>query len=315
MKMSAGAGLMRPSERSVSVVIPTICRASVRSAVESALRQSYPPLEIIVVVDSDGEPDLPESPAVRVVRTSGRVGPSLAKHVGVESAVGTVIAFLDDDDVWRQDKLAVQLAAAPDGDKWILASRFSVHIDGREPIIGPRTLITPHEPVAPFLFEFRAQRAFNMVQTSTLVFPRSVAEAVPLSVAAGSIHDDPKWLIEVRRAFPDIPVIQVAEPLVDIMWTPASLSRSGVDRSAELIAWGISELADESKRVRGDYMLTSPVGSALGAGSYRGVARSVAAGIRYGRPGVLAWASVVKSLLKLSAGRIRAGATRRRGPE
>lgn len=265
-----------------------------------------------MVVDSDGEPDVPDSPEVRVVRTSGRVGPSLAKHVGVETAVGTVIAFLDDDDVWHQNKLAVQLAAAPDGDKWILASRFSVHIDGREPIIGPRKLITRYEPVAPFLFEFRMQRAFNMVQTSTLVFPRALAKAVPLSVAAGSIHDDPKWLIEVRRAFPDIPVIQVAESLVDIMWTSASLSRSGMDRSVELIEWGVKELACESRRVRGDYMLTSPVGSALGAASYRGVARSIVAGVRYGRPGMLAWLSVTKSLLKLSAGRIRAVATRRR---
>jgi len=297
-------------ERSVSVVIPTICRASVKAAVESALCQTFPPLEVIVVVDSEGEPDLPESPAVRVVRTTGRVGPSLAKHLGIESARGDVIALLDDDDVWRPDKLAIQLAAAPEGDEWILASRFSVHIDGHPPIVGPRTLITRYEPVAPFLFEFRMQRAFNMVQTSTLVFPRVLTETVPMSVAAGSIHDDPKWLIEVRRAFPSIPVIQVAEPLVDIIWTPSSLSRSGVDRSQELIDWGISELAGESKRVRGDYMLTSPVGSALGAGSYRGVARSIAAGVRFGRPGKLACASVVKSTLKLTAGRIRTVATR-----
>jgi hypothetical protein len=292
-------------ERTVSVVIPTICRPSLRGAVESALHQTFSPLEVVVVVDSDGEPDLPDSPVVRVIRTSGRVGPSLAKHLGVESARGDVIALLDDDDVWRQDKLAVQLAAAPPGDEWILASRFSVHIDGREPIIGPRTVITRNEPVAAFLFEFRAQRAFNMVQTSTLVFPRALSETIPMSVAAGSIHDDPKWLIEVRRAFPDLPIIQLPEPLVDIVWTPASLSRSGVDRSQELIAWGKEELVDETRRVRGDYMLTSPVGSALGAGSPRGVAKSIAAGVRYGRPGRLAWASAVKSILKLGWGRLR----------
>lgn len=300
---------MRP-ERSVSVVIPTICRASVKAAVESALHQTFTPLEIIVVVDSEGEPDLPEAAAVRVVRTTGRVGPSLAKHLGIESARGDVIALLDDDDVWRHDKLAIQLAAAPEGDEWILASRFSVHVDGHPPTVGPRTTITRDEPVAPFLFEFRMKRAFNMVQTSTLVFPRVLTETVPMSVAAGSIHDDPKWLIEVRRAFPGIPVIQVAEPLVDIIWTPSSLSRSGVDRSQELIDWGLKELAGESKRVRGDYMLTSPVGSALGADSYGGVVKSIAAGVRFGRPGKLAWASVVKSLLKLTAGRVRTVATR-----
>lgn len=290
----------------VSVVIPTIGRASLRKAVESALRQTSPPIEVVVVLDADCEPDLPPSPAVRVVRTSGGVGASMAKHIGVQAATGNVIALLDDDDVWRDDKLEVQLAAAPPGDQWIVASRFYVHVGDAEPVVGPRTPITRDERVAPFLFEFREQRAYNMVQTSTLVFPAAVTRTVPMSVAAGSIHDDPKWLIEVRRAFPDLPIIQVPEPLVDVIWTAGSLSRSGVDRSQELIDWGIRELADESKRVRGDYLLTSPVGSALGAGSLGGVARSIVAAVRCGRPGPLAWASVTKSILKLGRGRLGA---------
>ncbi|CAN5259857.1 glycosyltransferase family 2 protein [soil metagenome] len=289
-------------DRTVSVVIPTICRASLRAAVESALAQTSPPVEIVVVVDSAGEPDLPVSEALRVLRTPGGVGPSVAKHLGIEAARGNVIALLDDDDVWRQDKLGEQLAAAPAGNEWIMSSRFSVHFDGRGPVVGPRVPIGLHEPIAPYLFEFRMQRAYNMVQTSTLMFPRALARAVPMSVAAGSIHDDPKWLIEVRRAFPDLPIIQVPEPLVDIMWTAASLSRSGVDQSPALIQWGISELANESPRVRGDYMLTSPVSSALGAGSPGGVARAILAGVRYGRPGLLAWASAAKSILKLALG-------------
>ncbi|MGV0735351.1 glycosyltransferase family 2 protein [Mycobacterium syngnathidarum] len=298
------------SEMSVSVVIPTIGRPSVRRAVESALQQTSPPLEVIVVVDADCEPDLPPSPAVRVMRTSGGTGPSTAKHLGIESSDGDVIALLDDDDIWHANKLEVQLAAAPPGKEWIVASRFIRVMDGSEPVVGPRTPIQPHEPIAPYLYEMRIRQGFNMVQTSTLVFPRDLAQAVPWSVAAGSIHDDPKWLIEVRRAFPHLPIIQVAEPLVDLIWTPASLSRSGVDRSQELIDWGVRELADESKRVRGDYMLTSPVGSALGAGSLRGITRSIFAAIRYGRPGKLAWASAAKSLLRLGQQRVTTSLSR-----
>jgi hypothetical protein len=297
-------------EVAVSVVIPTIGRTSLRRAVESALQQTSPPMEVVVVVDADCEPDLPCSPAVRVVRTPGGVGASLAKHLGIESAKGTVIALLDDDDVWREDKLAIQLAAVPPGTEWIISCRFSVHVDGRQPIVGPRTLISRDERVAPYLFELRSPQAFNMVQTSTLMFPRALTQTVPMSVAAGSIHDDPKWLIEVRRAFPNLPIIQVSEPLVDIMWTAGSLSRSGVDQSKDLIDWGIHELADESKRVRGDYMLTSPVGSALASGSLGGVTRSIVAGIRSGRPGLLAWASVTKSILRLAWGQMRTVATR-----
>ena len=156
----------------MSVVIPTIGRASLRRAVESALQQTSPPMEVIVVVDAECEPDLPHSSAVRVVRTSGGVGASLAKHIGIESSKGNVIALLDDDDAWRDDKLAIQLAAAPPGTEWIISCRFSVHIDGCQPIVGPRTLISRDERIAPYLFELRSPKAFNMVQTSTLIFPR-----------------------------------------------------------------------------------------------------------------------------------------------
>ena len=297
-------------EFAVSVVIPTIGRASLRTAVESALHQTSPPMEIIVVVDANCEPDLPNSAAIRVVRTSGGVGPSSAKHIGIESARGNIIALLDDDDVWRPNKLEIQLAAAPPGDEWIISSRFCIHVDGREPVVGPRTLIRPYERIAPYLFEFRSRQAFNMIPVPTLVFPRALTQAVPMSVAAGSIHDDPTWLIEVRRAFPNLPIIQVPEPLVDIMWTAVSVSRPGVDRSEALIEWGIRELADESKRVRGDYMLTAPVSSALAVGSYRSVTRSIVAGVRSGRPGLFAWASAAKSVLRLGWGRMRTVATR-----
>lgn len=294
----------------VSVVIPTIGRPSLRRAVESALGQTRPPVEVVVVLDRDCRPDLPDSPAVTVVRTTGGVGPSLAKHTGIEAAKGNVIALLDDDDSWRPAKLEKQLAAAPPGDEWIMSCRFARHADGEREVIGPSTLIGEHERIAAYLFEFRERQAFNMVCTPTLVFPRHVVHAVPFSVAGGSIHDDPKWLIEVQRTFPDLPIIQLPEPLVDIDWTAMSVSRSGVDRSQEYIDWGLRELADESPRVRGDYLLTSAVGSALGAGSFRGVARSIAAGVRYGRPGRLAYASAAKSVLRLSGKRVRSAVGR-----
>lgn len=293
----------------VSVVLPTIGRASLRAAVESALHQTSPPKEVVVVLDRDCEPDLPASPAVRVVRTSGRVGPSRAKQIGVESASGNIIALLDDDDAWRLDKLQIQLAAIPPDDEWLISSRFLIHVEGHEPALGPRKLITPHEPIAPYLFEFRSPRAFNMITTPSMLFPRELALKVPLSVAAGSVHDDPTWLIQLRRTFPNLPIIQVPEPLVDITWSSVSVSRSGVDRSRDLIAWGVRELESESKRVRGDYLLTSPVGSALGAGSLRGIANSIVAAVRFGRPGPLAWASVVKSILRLGWGRLKTLAT------
>ena len=131
----------------VSVVIPTIGRASLRTAVDSALNQTSPPMEVIVVLDRDCDPDLPESDSIRVLRTPGRVGPSRAKQIGVESAKGNVIALLDDDDVWYPDKL--------EKNSWPRhrsAMNGSYRVDictmlpGRKPVTCPHRLIRRDGP-------------------------------------------------------------------------------------------------------------------------------------------------------------------------
>lgn len=295
------------SATAVSVVIPTIGRASLRTAVESVLQQTSPPGEIIVVLDRACEPDLPESDLIHVVTTSGGQGPSIAKQIGVSSATGDVIALLDDDDVWRPNKLELQLAAAPPGREWIVSCRVVMHEDGCKPVTGPHTPIRPEEPIARYMFEYRSlrRRQYRWLNVPTLVFPREVAQRVPLSVSAGSIHEDPEWLIAVQRALPNLRIIQLPEPLVDVNFTPGSISRSGVDKSVEYINWGIRALADESRRVRGDYMLTNPVQSAMRVGSFRGVGRSVVAGIRSGRPGAWAWVYAVAAPMRIGWRRIR----------
>ena len=298
----------------VSVVIPTIGRTSLRTAVESALTQTSPPMEVIVVLDRDCDPDLPESDSIRVLRTSGGVGPSHAKQIGVESAKGNVIALLDDDDVWYPDKLEKQLAAAPVGDEWIVSCRYLYHAPGRKPVTCPHRLIRRDERSILYLFKLRSlRRGRPCLPVPTLVFPRAVAQMVPLSVSAGSIHDDPLWLKEVHRALPDLPIVQLPEPLVDVNATPGGLSRPGVDRSKDYIDWGVRELADESARVRGDYLLTSPVSNALEVGSFRGVARSMAAGVRSGRPGPWAWGYAAAAMLRIAWRRVGSRAARAAG--
>lgn len=293
-------------ELAVSVVIPTVGRDSLRLAIESVLAQTVPPQEVIVVVDADCEPHLPPSTRIRVIRTSGGLGPGEARHLGIAASTGDVIALLDDDDTWSAVKLERQLAAIPDAPEWVISCRFTARAPGRTPILFPRRLIAPGDAVARYLFEFRTLRkGRSALQTSTLMFPRAVADRVPLSITANTIHDEPLWLIEVQRAFPDVAIVQLPDSLVDYGLSTDSVSRSTVDRTAEYIDWGLITLADAPKRTRGDYQLTNPVSSAVAAGSLRGVAKSAVAAMRSGRPGPSAWAYAVGATMKISWHKIR----------
>lgn len=99
----------------VSVIIPTHNRAAfLKKAIDSVLGQSCRDYELVVVDDgsSDGTAELLASYGDRIisVRQENR-GPSAARNLGIARARGEFIAFLDSDDWWHPDKLALQLCA------------------------------------------------------------------------------------------------------------------------------------------------------------------------------------------------------------
>jgi glycosyltransferase involved in cell wall biosynthesis len=98
----------------VSVIIPAYNgEAYLAEAVESIRRQNYNPLEIIIVDDgsTDGTAQIATSfkGEVRYVYQPNSGGPAAGRNRGVKMAHGSVIAFLDQDDLWPANKLALQV--------------------------------------------------------------------------------------------------------------------------------------------------------------------------------------------------------------
>jgi glycosyltransferase involved in cell wall biosynthesis len=96
----------------VSVIIPTYNRSRfLREAIQSVLRQTHRPAEIIVV--DDGSRDDTDSVVeefgdrVRCLRCAHR-GVSAARNVGIRQSCGRWLAFLDSDDLWLPGKLSAQ---------------------------------------------------------------------------------------------------------------------------------------------------------------------------------------------------------------
>ncbi len=102
----------------ISVVIPCYNGAAyLGEALASVCAQRTVPREIIVVDDGSTDDSAAIAAAfggsVRTLRTSHR-GIGAARNAGMAAARGALLAFLDADDLWPPDSLAVRLAALGD---------------------------------------------------------------------------------------------------------------------------------------------------------------------------------------------------------
>lgn len=150
MKTSSDDMAPQSGERAVvSVVIPTRNRADMLArALRSALAQTYPHLEVLVVDDAsdDRTKDVVlsfQDDRVRYRRHEVNKGGSAARNTGVRGATGEYIAFLDDDDEWEAQKVEMQLAGIGEYD----AIMCTASMNGRDMVqrhppatIGPEIL-------------------------------------------------------------------------------------------------------------------------------------------------------------------------------
>src|SRR5215813_13941843 len=102
------------SQPLVSVIIPTFDRATwVGEAIASVLAQTYTYLELIIVDDGshDATREVVQAfgQALRYIRQA-HAGVSAARNCGVAASRGTLIAFLDSDDLWLPRKVTAQVA-------------------------------------------------------------------------------------------------------------------------------------------------------------------------------------------------------------
>jgi len=99
--------------RSISVVIPVNNgERYIRECLGSVLSQSLKPSEVIVVDDGSTDRTMELVRAVNrdiLCLEQKRLGPAAARNVGVEAASGHYLAFIDADDLWTKEKLALQM--------------------------------------------------------------------------------------------------------------------------------------------------------------------------------------------------------------
>ncbi len=215
------------AEPLISVILPTYNRAEqVKRAALSVLAQTEGDLELIVVDDGSTDDTLSvlaeiRDPRLRVA-CQEHGGACQARNTGVTLSRGHYVAFQDSDDVWRRNKLAVQLQCLretganvvfcqlmerrPDGSAYLFPSYLrqgfigpedSLLGAGTQSLLGQREafLAFPFDPDMPRLQEFEMLCRLRR-QYSIYYLERPLVDYAP---GGDSISADAEKLVQAVR--------------------------------------------------------------------------------------------------------------------
>ena len=200
----------------VSVVIATRDREELlRGACAAVLAQDYTgDVEVLLVYDqTDPRPEHARDDPHRSVRvlTNTRVpGLAGARNTGIDAAAGELVAFCDDDDVWRPDKLTRQVEVMHRDGAIACVTGITVHYDGSAHDRVPEVDTLTVEALSRSRMTGAHPSSYLMDRAAVLDSVGMVDEDLP-----GGYGEDYDWLLRLA-AVGRVSVVRA--PLVDVLW-------------------------------------------------------------------------------------------------
>lgn len=279
---------------SVSVVIGTYNRAALlKLTVESILKQTVRPLEILIV-DNDSTDETQAYASnlpgpVRYIRQDNR-GISGSRNRGIEEARGDFVALCDSDDLWNSRKLEKQLEAMRStGARWSITGMRRIDPDGVPvgneamafekvfPVFADKRIAANehfNNWLEPSSIELAGERtlvyagdAFGLMCEGNVGLPSSAVMARSIFERLGGFDVTLQWAEDTEffhRISAAFPLAIVMEPLVDYrVGHPSSLISSGNDEAV------IRSAIEVARRVPKDRTLSAREAEALADGRRR----------------------------------------------
>lgn len=228
----------------ISVIIPSFNRAgTVKRSVKSVLAQTVSDIEVIVIDDCSTDDTAKvvkgiRDDRVRYHKLEKNSGACVARNKGIELSRGEYIAFQDSDDVWKKNKLEVQLRALRSSGADITFCSLSRHYpgDAGKPAVFPDVKEDKDRFVT-----HRELCSRSWVSTQTILAKRHVFENCvfdPL-VKKGQDFD---WIV---RASKEHSVYFVRTPLVEQYLQNDSISMKGAKSIVESRQYFLRKYEDE----------------------------------------------------------------------
>lgn len=199
----------------VSVIMPVYKgEKHLATAIDSVLTQTYGDFELIVV--NDCSPDRSEEiirryagdPRVKVLRNATNLGVAASRNRALVEAAGQYVTFLDQDDIWVPEKIAIQVSvieAHPE--LGLLYSRIArmddagvlCATDAKRP---PTDFGNPNAKLDIFPDVFPSLFISNSIQPLTTMIPRRVLDDVGPFIPELAGADDYELWLRIALRYP-----------------------------------------------------------------------------------------------------------------
>jgi glycosyltransferase involved in cell wall biosynthesis len=194
----------------VSVIIPTFNRAQkVVRAISSVLSQAFTDVEIIVVDDGSTDRTKKEveqfDDRVTYVAHSSNLGVSAARNTGIKRSGAPLIAFLDSDDHWFPEKLAVQVCFFNDHPKAVACQTEELWIRNGRRVNPMKKHLKPSGNI------FEASLKLCLVSPSAVMLKQSLLDEVGFFDEDLPVCEDYDLWLRISCRYP---VHLISEPLV-----------------------------------------------------------------------------------------------------
>jgi glycosyltransferase involved in cell wall biosynthesis len=198
----------------VSVIIPAYNAARfLPQAIDSVLAQTFGDVELLVVDDgsTDETPAVVaryDDPRVRYLRHARNRGLPAARNTGIRHARGELIAFLDADDYWLPEKLAVQVEALRDPAVDVCCVAAFYRLPDGTVVVSRAEQLTGDDLCRMLLF----RAAVPGSGSSVIARRRCFAEVGLFDETMVALEDRDMWLrlaMRYRFAFVDVPLVSI----------------------------------------------------------------------------------------------------------
>ena len=130
---------------SVSIIMPYYRKKEfISDSLKSIFNQSYKDFEIIIIYDDDNLEDYyylkdfqKKNNNIKIIKNHLNRGAAYSRNIGIKESSGDLIAFLDCDDIWKNNKLETQINFMKEKNADISFTGYEI-IDSSNNIIGKR---------------------------------------------------------------------------------------------------------------------------------------------------------------------------------